>query len=248
MKTQKSFKKKALLSSLAMLMVALVALSSATFAWFSTKTTATAEKLSANTTQGTNLMISESKTSGWTQALTFANKDTTTLDPVSTDDLTKWYAAKADGWDDQKAGTGDNALKEVGKTGYVLEQDIYVKYDAAEGDFNLNVSLNPTANSGTLDYYRVAITPITTDADLQTPAGFTQNIYANSAEVRADDATYANYTANTSTSNIALGKITAKQIYGYHVSIWFEGEDVDCIDSNSTNDISLAFSFAGTIA
>lgn len=248
MKTQKSFRKKALLSSMAMLLVAMLALGTATYAWFSTKTTATAQRLSAQTTQGTNLMISESKTEGWTQALTFANADTTTLDPVTTDDFTTWYGAKADGWDTQKAGTGDNAYQSVSKTGYVLEQDIYVKYDAAEGNFALNTSLTTAVNKGTENYYRVSIAPITGDGDLAAPTGFTRYTYANSDTVKAAEATYANYTVNTSKTDIALGTIAAGSIYGYHVMIWFEGEDPDCLDSLSTNDIGLDFSFAGTVS
>lgn len=56
-KTQKSFKKKALLSSVSMLMVATVAVGSATFAWFKTNPNANAEGLSLKATASNGLVI-----------------------------------------------------------------------------------------------------------------------------------------------------------------------------------------------
>lgn len=56
-KTKKSFKKKALLSSLSMLMVATVAVGSATFAWFTQSPTATASGLVMKATASNGLKI-----------------------------------------------------------------------------------------------------------------------------------------------------------------------------------------------
>lgn len=57
MKNTTSFRKKALLSSLAMLMVALIALSSATFAWFTSNPNATASGLQLKATASKGLTI-----------------------------------------------------------------------------------------------------------------------------------------------------------------------------------------------
>jgi hypothetical protein len=239
-------RKKMLISSVAMLLVAMMALGSATFAWFSTKTTAHAEALTASTVQGTNLVISESKTEGWTQDLKFTGTTTATLDPVTPNaDLTTWQTAKADSWDAQKVGSNDNALKTVSESGYVLSKIVYVKYDATEGDFNLNVSLDVTTTKGTDKFYRAAIVPITstTDGDLANATGASTKIYADENNV-TDGVTLA-YTASSDTENLALGKITANSIYGYKVVIWFEGHDLDCKDSLSTNTIKLALDFGG---
>lgn len=243
-----TFRKKALLSSIAMLLVALVALGSATFAWFSTKTTAHAEALKANTTQGTNLMISESKTTGWTQNLTFANATTTKLDPVTPKDaaLTTWQAGTADGWDTQVIGA--EGLGDVGKEGYVLEQVVYVKYAADSGSFALNVDLGITATTGTDDYYRVAIVPVAkaSDGDLEDATGATTKIYADEADYDAGHKPV--YTSSTVKDDIALGTITAGKVYGYKIVIWFEGHDLDCKDTLSTNDVTLALDFGGVAA
>lgn len=56
-KTKKSFKKKALLSSLSMLMVATVAVGSATFAWFTSNPYATAKGLQMKATASKGLVI-----------------------------------------------------------------------------------------------------------------------------------------------------------------------------------------------
>lgn len=57
MKTQKSFKKRALLSSIAMLLVATVAVGSATFAWFTQSPTASASGLKMKATASNGLKV-----------------------------------------------------------------------------------------------------------------------------------------------------------------------------------------------
>ena len=239
----KTFRKSSLISSVALLLVAIVALSGATFAWFSTKTTATASALSAKTTQGSNLMISEAKDTGWTQTLTFANTDTTALNPVTTNDLNDWYTADAAGYDTIVAADGYTAASATD----VLSQIVYVKYDAEAGQTkDLSVVLTPTANAGSTDYYRVAVRPVTNDTTLAT--SMTDAVVYADANVLNDEAQYAQY-ATQSSKTISLGTIEAKDaegaqlVYGYEILVWFEGDDIDCKDSNAVNDISLALSF-----
>ena len=57
--TNTKFRKRALLSSVAMLLVALVALGSATFAWFTQSTTATASGLAISTTKSSELKVAK---------------------------------------------------------------------------------------------------------------------------------------------------------------------------------------------
>ena len=56
----KTFRKSSLISSIALLLVAIVALSGATFAWFSTNNTATAGQLDMTATAASGLFIVES--------------------------------------------------------------------------------------------------------------------------------------------------------------------------------------------
>lgn len=79
-----SMKKKALLSSVAMLLVALVALGSATFAWFTSNPNAYASGLSLKTTASTGLVIRTETDETWSHEATIAkNEATKNLDPVS---------------------------------------------------------------------------------------------------------------------------------------------------------------------
>ncbi len=79
-----TFRKKALLSSVAMLLVALVALGSATFAWFTSNPNANASGLSLKTTASTGLVIRTETDSTWSHEAKLANNmETVNLDPVS---------------------------------------------------------------------------------------------------------------------------------------------------------------------
>lgn len=64
--TNTKFRKRALLSSVAMLLVALVALGSATFAWFTANPNATASGFKMRTTAAAGLVISTETDSRWT--------------------------------------------------------------------------------------------------------------------------------------------------------------------------------------
>ena len=77
-KTQKSFRKKALLSSLSMLLVSTVAVGSATFAWFTQSPTATASGLTMKATSANGLKIlTESRNASTTEGTdkTYASTD-----------------------------------------------------------------------------------------------------------------------------------------------------------------------------
>lgn len=84
MKTQKSFRKKALLSSVAMLLVATVAVGSATFAWFTNNTTATAQNLEVTVSAPSGLLINTASTGAFTSTLNLSSKSAS-LTPVSGD-------------------------------------------------------------------------------------------------------------------------------------------------------------------
>jgi predicted ribosomally synthesized peptide with SipW-like signal peptide len=60
-----TFRKKALLSSVAMLLVALVALGSATFAWFSSNKTVTADGMKVTSAAAQGLVISDDNGKVW---------------------------------------------------------------------------------------------------------------------------------------------------------------------------------------
>ncbi|MGN1113039.1 MAG: hypothetical protein ACI4RP_07535 [Acutalibacteraceae bacterium] len=81
---KKSFKKKALLSSLSMLMVATVAVGSATFAWFTNNKSVTADGMKVQAAAATGLQITGNNGGTWGAKYTF-NDGTTgrVLSPIS---------------------------------------------------------------------------------------------------------------------------------------------------------------------
>lgn len=90
-------RKRLLISSVAMLLVAMLALGTATFAWFTTDTTTQATGISVQTSKKSLLLVS-SRTSEWTDNLNY-NFGTDTakklLQPASSYDGANWYKAQA---------------------------------------------------------------------------------------------------------------------------------------------------------
>lgn len=239
-----TFRKSSLISSVALLLVAIVALSGATFAWFSSKGTATATGIQATTKQGSNLVISDKQTEGWTQSLALGIKKD--LTPVTTDDLSTWKTANADSFNAQVPGS--KGYVDASVDDYICQR-IYVMFDAASGTKDVTAKLTATAAEGTTtNFYRVAVAPVagTTGEEgngLSNTTTFTAPYFYSVSEANhRDGATYGNYKAST-VAEVALGTLNAKAVYAYDVYVWFEGEDVDCIDSYSTNDVTLQIDF-----
>ena len=86
-------RRRLLISSIAMLLVAMLALGTATFAWFTSSTTATANGINVKTIKASELQIS-SATGGWGTTVDYgvSNK---ILMPTSTVNGTNWFKADA---------------------------------------------------------------------------------------------------------------------------------------------------------
>ncbi|MBQ4569510.1 MAG: hypothetical protein IJA62_05610 [Ruminococcus sp.] len=249
-----TFRKSSLISSVALLLVAIVALSGATFAWFSTASLATATGINATTTQGSNLTISDAKDTGFTQDLVLTGDDVQKeMSPVTTDNLSTWWTAKAEKYNSQKAYGGYTEDKS-GEN--YIKKTIYVKYDAADGNtHNLKLNVAPAVKTvqideentkaiGTLNYYRVAVAPSgANDQDITTIDTYTTKYFANNITAQYPDGyQHAQYTAQQF-GEIEIGTINANDVYAFDVYVWFEGEDIDCKDTDAVNDIDLVLEF-----
>lgn len=237
MKTQKSFKKRALLSSVAMLLVATVAVGSATFAWFSTKTTATADGLTASTTQASSLVVSSTgKDGSWTYDLDYG-METTNLEPVSTVNFEKWWTNTADEYD---GGTSTSAATPVtSSTGYYVVKDLYIKNNGSEAiDVTWALDVSET-DTGDADFFRVALQKVTTTA----PGSF---VYANATDDAplGADGTAASTIVTTTDKSGDLGNIPAGTAYQYRVYLYYEGTDAQCKDSLAVNTCDVGFTFS----
>ena len=87
-------RRRLLISSVAMLLVAMLALGTATFAWFTTDTSTSASGVEVKTDKVSSLLVS-SRTSEWVNDLDYGfNK---TLNPVSSANGVDWFYATAAG-------------------------------------------------------------------------------------------------------------------------------------------------------
>lgn len=254
----KTFRKSTLISSVALLLVAIVALSGATFAWFSSQAYAEASAIQATTSKASQLVLSASGQGEWKQSLPLnISKNLTPVTPTyeETEDgeggtlpasiaTSSWLKASAATWDSQVAATAYEPA--TANTDYVVQR-IYVKYLGAEdATTKLNVELTVDADyseDAAADFYRAAIVPVTDAKATATATGAAEYIYSVEAyDDRATTATYGDYATSTDTE-FELGTITAETVYAYDVYVWFEGEDLDCIDSYYENDITLSLKF-----
>lgn len=128
MKTQKSFKKRALLSSIAMLLVATVAVGSATFAWFAANPKANASGLSLKTTAATGLVVRTDSDDVWSHeaALYKGQKTGFDLQPVSQEQETPANFWKITAKDSSKPDYDTDATMTTAKLGtYNVPGDVY---------------------------------------------------------------------------------------------------------------------------
>ena len=260
-KTQKSFRKKALLSSLSMLMVATVAVGSATFAWFTSSTTANTEGLAVHTSKASKLEIS-SATGTWGTHINYATGDKLLL-PTSSINGANWYSANADAATSFAASTYTSVTD---TTNYVYKEQLNVMNSAdATGAAVENVQIKmswPTNDSGANGYLRVALVEAAekgNDKAFASGAAFTDKIIASAAEkyypVKAngtvgntdeDSITPAAGPA-TMTAVVEVGELAPQEAKYYNLYVWFEGQDDDCFDANAGEIIpDIKFEVTGT--
>lgn len=264
--TNTKFRKRALLSSVAMLLVALVALGSATFAWFTQSTTATASGINVSTSKASELQISKTNLN-WGTTVNY--NTTSVFQPASSINGANWFTAEAGARDNyaKKDGTNFVALTAANKSGYVFEETLNVRNNGEADVNNVTISFNlaETAVTTGKNYVRVALVPITVadpseqtlTAATPTAANFQANVYdVDGAEYNAVSSTTAAATAITpkTTYSVSIGTLNAKNgatidARYYKLYVWFEGQDQDCADVNAGNALpAITFQVTGQAA
>lgn len=268
-------RKRLLISSVAMLLVAMLALGTATFAWFTTDTRTQAKGISVQTSKKSLLLVS-SRTSGWMDNLdyNFGTDDAKNLlQPASSYDGTNWYKAQADSG---LSGSAKNGTKitDVGKPAaesYVFCNMLNVKNTGAEPAKNVTITANISENAVTSGkkYLRVALVPSNCEeenaranATVLSPADFRDNIYSDGDDAAkpveyvgtgVKDTQGAIKAADLPVStkgrsiSVNVGDLTHNQAKYYMLIVWFEGQDEDCQDANAGNDMpNIKFTIAAT--
>lgn len=237
-----TFRKKALLSSVCMLLVALVALGSATFAWFTSSTTATANGINVKTIQASELVISKSDKQ-WDTKVDYATTNKVLM-PASTANGTTWFNAEAETKTafDKKA---DTEFAGVTGSNYYFAEQLNVMNQGAATVEGVTISFSGLTNS----YARVAV--VEADINGNITGTFTDCVYDAEGETYAavtGAATTTSITGKT-TYEISVGELAENEAKYYNIYVWFEGQDVDCFDSNAGQQIEdIEFTVTGQTA
>lgn len=258
-------RKRLLISSVAMLLVAMLALGTATFAWFTTDTTTQATGISVRTSKKSWLLVS-SRTSDWTDNLNY-NFGTDTakklLQPASSYDGENWYKAQADSGMSGAATNGEK-ITGVGTTaaeGNVFCNMLNVKNTGAEPAENVTITaqISEKAVTSGKNYLRVALVPSDCTADtgrgtatVESAQEFRDNIYSAGADAAkpveyvgdsvadtqgAITAAASDVTTKGNSISVKAGTLNKDQAKYYMLIVWFEGQDVDCQDTFAGNDM-----------
>lgn len=246
-------RKRLLISSVAMLLVAMLALGTATFAWFSTSTTAKANNLKVQTIQASNLLIRKgtdgsAASKDWATQINYNDENPATLEPASSTDFKTWFTALAPSYN--AAGEAENSITKLDTTtNFVVEKpfQLYYKADTGADDLSVNWRLDIAHDQERYeDFIRVAILDKT---------GKIVFVYGkedddNSLQLKSGSTTVGEHSGNsnvtTTTKTASLTTFKPQDIKSYKLVVWYEGTDPQCLDENAItlNDISLTFSKA----
>lgn len=259
---KKNSKKRVLLSSVAMLMVATVSLGSATYAWFTQNTTATASGIDIRTSKTSSLLIADD-TIDYTTAFSYQDVQAVML-PSSSINGTNWYSTAADKADSY-ASTSTPTTVDMKSQGnkYVFVDQLNIKNDGevAVKDVSITVSGFNGHN-----YLRFALVPVSSQGTNKavTEANFRANVYGldttaynpvkptsttdtTGAYSTAQDDKITPKAVGPKSLKIDIADIEAGAEVHYNLYVWFEGQDTDCYDEKAgTGADNLTFVVEGT--
>lgn len=246
-------KKRALISSVAMLLVAIIALGTATFAWFTQNTSAYADKLSVKTIKASELEVSSVKKE-WSDHIEYGCNDKL-LKPASSVNGTNWFTAVAKKQSSYEPADG-NATEVTNNLGdYVFKDQLNVRNKGKVPVYGVKIhfKLNENQGGGDGKYLRLALVPTNkrgADAEV-TAKNFQDNVFAAQADsatalgdVEKTPAKMVEISAQSGADGVvevgnlaaaddtAEGAVSAKY---YNLYVWFEGQDTDCKNANSGN-------------
>ena len=245
--TNTKFRKRALLSSVAMLLVALVALGSATFAWFTANPNAEAHGISMKTTASAGLVIRTESDTNWSHSAALNNGGSTfNANPVSQDQSapSNFWTVLADNSSNYGAKSGEN-MTPATVGGYQTSGDLYAEKiycrlsDGSDASANASkkvyikgVTITAASGATMQNCMRVAIANGNTM--LGTWALSTAGANGTLTTAGQSTGSFSPALAATSTAlNVDTG-LTALQASGSDLSkyitvyVYLDGQDTDC--------------------
>lgn len=256
-------RKRLLISSVAMLLVAMLALGTATFAWFTTSTNPYADNFSARTTKQSTLLLSDSSRTGWTSHLDYkvGNK---TMYPASGNG-TSWVKGTASnsltGVIDQNTlqAVAPSPAQGVIPTDYLFAQELNLKNNGTADikDVSIDFYLNTSDNKDAAEYARVALVPIDgTKVTADDYVALGNNVYSTTTKtynpIIKTDGTEGTQISTKTTFHVDVttGDEVMKpdEVRYYKLYVWFEGQDENCVDALSGQKIpGLKFDVSSTM-
>lgn len=256
-------RKRLLISSIAMLLVAMIALGTATFAWFTSSTTATADGINVRTSKTSTLKISDNSriySTGFSYNEDGSEyKPTSIMIPSSSVNGTAWYTTVAQDTSKFDPVTSP-APTSVTTAKYVYMNQLNIKNAGTIAVDDITITITGFSSS----YARVALVPATAKAgtgvavaSIATGKSFADYVFAdnNTAYKPITAAGTLPGTSDTSITPTAIpaaGLTITKTTPGfsdlaslagganddgaelhYNLYVWFEGQDPDCKDANA---------------
>lgn len=256
-------RKRLLISSVAMLLVAMLALGTATFAWFTTSTNPYADNFSAKTTKQSTLLLSDSSRTGWTSHLDY-NAGNETMFPASGNG-TSWVKGTASnsltGVIDQNTlqAVAPSPAQGVIPTDYLFAQELNLKNNGTADikDVSIDFHLNTSDNKDAAEYARVALVPIDgTKVTADDYVALGNNVYSTTTKtynpIIKTDGTEGTQISTKTTFHVDVttGDEVMKpdEVRYYKLYVWFEGQDENCVDALSGQKIpGLKFDVSSTM-
>lgn len=251
--------KKQLLAAIAMVLVAALALGSATYAWFVVQNQVTAEGMmvTAQGESGIVIKSEDNENSSFASTASAGMEEAVDLKPTSTINLTDWYHAKSTEKNNAQATQVAENYAPVTEAGYVVKKKFTIR-SAADEVAVTNVKLNvlevtaekSAASSEYLDKSLRVGVKVGDEFYVYAPlAGTNFELTANYAEaatliekVVADEDNDL-FTLEDNVIPASDEGITA------YIYLWFEGEDSNCKSSNikaSMDSLTVSVKF-GTV-
>lgn len=245
-----TFRKSSLISSVALLLVAIVALSGATFAWFSSNESTTASGIQMKASAASGLYIAQSPAAtvdkvasdAWKGSITFGH-NLPMAKPTSPDFTSETAAKFITTTTDRADGVYVNAAIEDAEAGkdYIAES-IWVKGDANAEKSTLKATVT-IGGSKVKGYERVALYDYAADELIvlaQTDVASYTTLIKDTEGKAATGQTIDPEAAGALTVDTNWDETAGRHFMVY---VWFEGQDAACMNANSGADFNVTIGF-----
>lgn len=258
--------KKQLMAAIAMVVVALVALSSSTYAWFAANNTVTATGMTVTATADNTLSIAASSDGAYSTIATVSSSAATMKPVTSADGVTFGIltgAVKVDNpassnatWSGEEnafQATDISSVTTTSESVYTLDTSYYLKWIGASDSDTHKVyvkSITIAGGDDSSDFKKSIRVSVTVGSQTKIFNPLSGDLNDGKVGSYADSAwalvTPSYATVDTASAEIAT--LTSKVSQEAVIHVWFEGQDTKCYTNNvNTNGITVQVDFSTEI-